>query len=223
MTGPTFADSPSKDWIEVPIELPAPLVEEFRAHGGDLCRLLGRALSLGLTEEARPPEAVPSDAPDPSIRRQQTAANLIHFVGRYWYLAVSVARLQTEVNRLEMDLEAIAGPQPDRELVEKAKRDFAAPSLVHVVACADPAVLVQATRLFARDSVVEPAAVAITFGAGPLLLERLLAEGSIDQLRALIGRYSTSAATLHFRAYTLRYDRQVLGFHLAARRAQTGF
>jgi hypothetical protein len=36
----------------------------------------------------------------------------------------------------------------------------------------------------------------------------------------LISRYSTSAATLHFRAYTLRHDRQVLGFHLAARRAQ---
>jgi hypothetical protein len=100
---------------------------------------------------------------------------------------------------------------------------------VHVVACTDPAVLVQATRLFAGDSVVEPAAAAITFGAGPVLLDRLLAEGSIDELRTLIGRYSTSAATLHFRAYTLRHDRQVLGFHLevlgfhlAARRAQIG-
>ena len=120
MIPPTFAGSPPGDWIEVPIELPAPLVEEFGARGGDLCRQLGRALSLGLTEEARPPEAVAPDAPDPAIRRQQTAANLIHFVGRYWYLALSVARLQTEVNQLEVDLEAIAGPQPDRELVEKA-------------------------------------------------------------------------------------------------------
>jgi hypothetical protein len=202
--------------------LPAPLVELFRAQGGDLCRLLGRALALGLTEEARPPEAVPSDARDPSTRRQQTVANLLYFFGRYWYLAVSVARLQTEVNQLETDLEAIAGPQADAELIDKAKRDFAPPPLVRVVACTDRSVLVRATRVFIGDSASEPAAVAITFGAGLVLLEHMLAEGSLDELRAEIGRYSTSAATLHFRAYTLRYDRQVLGFHLAARRAQIG-
>ena len=217
----THSEGPPSDWIEVPTELPAPLVEMFRAQGGDLCRLLGRALSLGLTEEARPPEAVASDAPDASLRRQQTRANLLHFFGRYWYLAVSVARLQTEVNQLEADLEAIAGPQPDAELIEKAKRDFAPPSLVRVVACTDPSVFARATRLFTQDSTSEPAAVAITFGAGLVLLGRMLAEGSLDELRAEIGRYS-APATLHFRAYTLRHDRQVLGFHLAARRAQIG-
>jgi len=218
----TLSEGPPGDWIDVPIELPAPLVELFRAQGDDLCQLLGRALSLGLTEEARPSEVVASDAPDAAIRRQQTRANLLHFFGRYWYLAVSVARLQTEVNQLEADLEAIAGPQPDAELIEKAKRDFAPPSLVRVVACTNRSVLVEATRLFSGDNAAEPAAVAITFGAGLVLLEKVLEEGSVDELRAEIGRYSTSAATLHFRAYTLRHDRQVLGFHLAARRAQIG-
>jgi hypothetical protein len=218
----TLSESPPGDSIEVPIELPAPLVDLFHAQGGDLCRLLGRALSLGLTQEARPPEAVPSDALDPSVRRQQTRANLLFFFGRYWYLAVSVARLQTEVNQLEADLEAIAGPHPDAELIEKAKRDFAPPALVRVVACSDRSVLARATQLFTGDNAAEPAAVAITFGAGLLLLQHMLSEGSMDELRAEIGRYSASAATLHFRAYTLRYDRQVLGFHLAARRAQIG-
>jgi hypothetical protein len=218
----TPSESPPEDSIEVPIELPAPLLQLFRAQAGDLCRLLGRALSLGLTEEARPPEAVPSDAPDPSTRRQQSVANLLYFFRRYWYLAVSVARLQAEVNRLEADLEAIAGPPADAELIEKAKQDFAPPPLVRVVACTDPSLLSQATRLFAGDGAAEPAAVAIAFGAGLVLLERMLAEGDMDELRTEIARYSTSAATLHFRAYTLRYDRQILGFHLAARRAQIG-
>ena len=218
----TLSKIPPGDSIEVPIELPAPLVEQFRAQGGDLCRLLGRALSLGLTAEARPPEAVPSDARDPATHRQQTVANLLYFFGRYWYLAVSVARLQTEVSQLEADLEAIAGPQPGAELIEKAKRDFAPPPLVRAVACAHPSLLIQAARLFSGDGTAEPAAVAITFGAGLVLLEHMLAEGSLNELRTEINRYSTGAATLHFRAYSLRYDRQVLGFHLAARRAQIG-
>jgi hypothetical protein len=83
-------------------------------------------------------------------------------------------------------------------------------------------VLARANLLFTGDGTSEPAAVAITFGAGLVLLDHLLAEGSMDEVRAEIGRYSTGAATLHFRAYTLRHDRQVLGFHLAARRAQIG-
>ncbi len=218
----TVDATPADGWIEVSVELPAPLIDRFRAEGGDFCRLLGRALSIGLTDEARPREAVPSDALDPSTRRQQTVANLLHFFGRYWYLALSVARLQTEVNQLEAELEAMAGPQPDRELVEKAKRDFAPPPLVRVVVCTLSSALDQAARLFRGDSPAESAAIAISFGAGLLLLDRLLATGSIGDLRAEIGRYSSSAATLHFRAYTLRYDRQVLGFHLAARRAQIG-
>ena len=219
---PTAPSETTDDPIEVPIELPGPLVELFRAQGGDLCRLLGRALSLGLTAEARPVDAVPSDAPDPSTRRQQAVANLLYFFGRHWYLALSVARLQTQVNQLEADLEAIAGPQPDVERIEKARRDFAPPSLLRVVACTDPSALLRANRLFTGDSATEPPAVAITFGAGLVLLDPVLAEGSVGELRAEIGRYSTSAATLHFRAYTLRYDRQVLEFHLAARRAQIG-
>ena len=218
----TIDETPAGAWIEVPVELPAPLVDRFRAQGSDLCRLLGRALSMGLTEEARPREAVPSDALEPGIRRQQTVANLLHFFGRYWYLALSVARLQTVVNQLEADLETMAGPQPDREFVEKAKRDFAPPPLVRVVVCTLPSALVEAARLFTGDSPPETAAIAITFGAGLVLLEHLLTNGSMDELRAEIGPYSTNAAKLHFRAYTLLHDRQVLGFHLAARRAQIG-
>lgn len=206
--------------IEVLVELPEPLVALFQPRAGDLCQRLGAALELGLSEEARPQQIPAADAVGAIVRQQQLRNNLLHFFGQYWYLALTVAQLQRDVDRLEQELQSIAGLQSPSTVVEQAKRDFAPPPLMKVSACAAQSVLEAASRTFAKDATSDPAATAITFGAGPILLERLLATASIEEIRGEIGRYSMDAAALHYRVYVLGHDRQVLEFRLAAQRAQ---
>jgi len=205
---------------EIRVELPARLVDMFERDGGDVNGLLAEALQLGMTEEARPEEAAPADAKDPSVRKQQAVTNLIHFFGRYWYLSLSVARLEREVRRLEGELAALAEPGDEEQPVGPANPDVAPPELTEVVISVDHSVLDDATRHFVSDSTSDPAATAITFGAALVLLKRPLAQVSTEEVLREVGRYWSGVAILQFRAYAHGHDKQVLGFHLAAQRAE---
>jgi len=204
--------------MEMRIELPAELVDMFHGEGGDLNQLLSEALQLGMTGEARPQDPAPADAKDPSLRKQQAFTNLVHFFGRYWYLTLSVARLAREVRRLEGELEALADPG-DEEPPVAANLD-GAPLLVEVAISADQTVLDDTAHVFVRDSTSDPAATAITFGAALVLLRKPLARASTEEILREVGRYWSGVARLQFRAYALGHDRQVLGFRLAAQRAE---
>jgi hypothetical protein len=206
--------------IEVLVELPTPLVAMFEALDGDLGQLLGEALELGLSKEARPPEVPAADAADAAVRQEHARRNLLHFFGEYWYLALQVAQLQRDVNRLERELDSLTGSHAGSSVIEQAKQDFVAPTLVELRVRTAPSVVDQAHRIFTKDPTSDPAATAITFGAGLILLRRLLDTASTREIRDEIARYSTRAATLHYRAYVLGHDRQVLEFRLAAQRAQ---
>ena len=205
--------------MEIRIELPAGLVDMFHAEGGDLNQLLREALQLGMTEEARPEDAAPADAKDPLLRNQQALTNLIHFFGRYWYLTLSVGRLAREVRRLEGELEALAEPGDDEQLVTPAN-PVPAPELTEVAITVDQSVLDDAAHYFVSDSTSDPAATAITFGAALVLLKGPLAQASTEEVLREVGRYWSGVASLQFRAYALGHDKQVLGFRLAAQRAE---
>jgi len=205
--------------MEIRIELPAGLVDMFQGAGGDVNQLLPEALQLGMTEEARPEDAAPADAKDPSLSKQQALTNLIHFFGRYWYLTLRVARLAREVRRLEGELEALAVPG-DEEQPVPANPDVVPPELIEVAISVDQTVLDEAAHFFVRDSTSDPAATAITFGAALVLLRRPLAKASTEEILREVGRYWSGVASLQFRAYALGHDKQVLGFRLAAQRAE---
>ncbi len=200
------------------IELPSQLVEMFRSTGDDLPHVLGEALRLGLTDEARPREARTAEFQDPELRKQQAITNLLHFFGRYWYLSATVARLQREVHRLELELEAI--DEPDHQIEPLAHPQQESPPLIQVRVSLDHSLLEEAARVFVSDSTSDPAATAIAFGAGLILLKRPLAVASTEEIFRDVGRYWGGVATLHYRAYVLGHDKQVLEFRLAARRAQ---
>jgi len=204
--------------VEIQIELPAGLVEMFEGAGGDLNQLLTEALQLGMTEEARPEDPAPADAKDPTRRQQQALTNLVHFFGRYWYLTLSVARLAREVRRLEGELEALADPG-DEEPPVPANLD-GVPLLVEVAISVDQAVMDNVADVFVRDSTSDPAATAITFGAALVLLTKPLTKASTEEILREVGRYWSGVASLQFRAYALGHDKQVLGFRLAAQRAE---
>jgi len=201
----------------VVIELPSALVDMFRGTG-DLPHVLGEALRLGLTDEARPPEARTVEVQVPALRKQQAVTNLLHFFGRYWYLSATVARLQREVRRLELELEAIDEPDPQIEPLAHPQQE--PPPLIQVGVSVDQSLLEEAARVFVSDSTSDPAATAIAFGAGLILLKRPLAMASTEEIFRDVGRYWGGVATLHYRAYVLGHDKQVLEFRLAARRAQ---
>ena len=205
--------------MEIRIELPAGLVDMFEGAGGDVNQLLAEALELGMTEEARPEEAAPADARDPSLRNQQAVINLIHFFGRYWYLSLSVARLGREVGRLEGELEALQEPGDEEHQVTPGN-PVALPQLIEVAISVDHTVLDAAARTFVSDSTSDPAATAITFGAALILLKGPLARASTEEVLREVGRYWSGVASLQFRAYALGHDKQVLGFRLAAQRAE---
>jgi hypothetical protein len=204
--------------MKIRIELPAGLVDMFQGAGGDLNRLLREALQLGMTEEARPEDAAPADAKDPSLRTQQALTNLVHFFGRYWYLSLSVARLAREVRRLEGELEALSEPG-DEEPLAPANLD-GIPLLIEVAIDVDQTLLDDVTRVFVTDSTSDPAATSITFGAALVLLKKSLDEASTEEILREVGSYWSGVASLQFRAYALGHDKQVLGFRLAAQRAE---
>src|SRR5438128_3925465 len=182
--------------MEIRIELPAELVDMFHGEGGDLNQLLSEALQLGMTEEARPEDAAPADAKDPSLRKQQAITNLVHFFGRYWYLTLSVARLAREVRRLEGELEALADPG-DEEPPVPANLD-GVPLLVEVAISVDQTVLDDTTHVFVRDSTSDPAATAITFGAALVLLRKSLARASTEEILREVGAIGAGSPPCSF-------------------------
>lgn len=209
------------DRTRITVSLPELLVEHFVGLGADRSQLLGDALALGITDEARPPEAQVADSPDPEKRKAQAVTNLLHFFGRYWYLALTAARLQQKVGILEKTLEALGGPHPEADAADAARQMFLIPRLVVVHAMPFEADLDKARCHFVSDDTSDAAATAIAFGSGPLLLRSLTDSGSTDEILREIGTYWSGVATLQYRAYALGHDRQVLRFRLAAVRAET--
>jgi DMSO/TMAO reductase YedYZ heme-binding membrane subunit len=92
--------------------------------------------------------------------------------------------------------------------------------LTEVVTAVDQTVLDEAARLFVRDNTSDPGGTAITFGAALVLLKGPLAQASTEEVLREVGRYWSGVASLQFRAYALGHDKQVLGFRLAAQRAE---
>jgi hypothetical protein len=208
------------DRTRIRVSLPKPLIERFDGLGSDRSQLLGDALGLGLTDEARPPDAAVADSPDPELRNAQAVTNLLHFFGRYWYLTLTAARLQHEVGILEEKLEALDGPHPEAEAAEVARRLYLLPPLMEVDAAPLGADIEKARNHFVSDAVSDPAATAITFGCGLVLLQPLIADGCTEDILREIGSWWSGVATLQYRAYTLGHDRQVLQFRLAATRSE---
>jgi hypothetical protein len=99
------------------------------------------------------------------------------------------------------------------------RKQQALTNLIHFISV-DQTVLDEAAHFFVRDSTSDPAATAITFGAALVLLRRPLAQASAEEILREVGRYWSGVASLQFRAYALGHDKQVLGFRLAAQRAE---
>ncbi|MEO6796695.1 MAG: hypothetical protein ABI401_03590 [Candidatus Dormibacter sp.] len=206
--------------VPIRVSLPELLIARFNSVDADRAQLLGNALALGLTDAARPPEAEVADSPDPEKRKAQAIRNLLHFFGRYWYLALTATRLQHEVNALETKLEALDSAQPEGSAADAGQRILTLPRLMEVGALPFHADLDRAGRLFVSDATSDPAATAIAFGSGLVLLRPLSDSGTTEDILHEIGSYWSGVATLQYRAYALGHDRQVLQFRLAAARSE---
>lgn len=89
----------------IEIELPTKLLQHFRDSGEDLDASLAEAVRLGAEPASRPPEPQgPANDPDPARRRRQLADALLHYSGRYWYLALLIPRLTREIAELRDEL-----------------------------------------------------------------------------------------------------------------------
>ena len=100
--------------MTVKIELPAALVEHFRASGQTLDAAAAAAIRFGADPSSRPPEPTgPANDPDPERRRRQALDAVLHYAGRYWYLALLVPRLAREVDELNRELDELERANAD--------------------------------------------------------------------------------------------------------------